>query len=265
MLVIIRNHFLTVSQVQSLRNERAAKAREFSEAQQHIGRLMSVMGFKADPAATKGSSKHRRSKSRLEPSQSAMTQQDNIASPRRVDDADFPSDNLLGESFESVTSNSSGGPSPKRSRGNFDVFDAMPMSSRNNKDARDLKPNDLHHPRSSMRQRRERIPLGDANPNNSPTKSQFGNNTSHSKALHLQDEACPDGHIPDENRDIDLDDDDMDLGLEKELIFTSTAFPEADDHFFYTGNSGMRVLRRLIYEFAGERLDWTAFVDDVLA
>ncbi|EED13833.1 conserved hypothetical protein [Talaromyces stipitatus ATCC 10500] len=31
--------------VESLRNERAAKAREFSEAQEHISRLMSVMGF----------------------------------------------------------------------------------------------------------------------------------------------------------------------------------------------------------------------------
>ncbi|KAF7718766.1 Uncharacterized protein PECH_004247 [Penicillium ucsense] len=31
--------------IQSLRDERAAKAREFSEAQQHMGRLMNVMGF----------------------------------------------------------------------------------------------------------------------------------------------------------------------------------------------------------------------------
>lgn len=31
--------------MESLRNERAAKAREFSEAQEHISRLMSVMGF----------------------------------------------------------------------------------------------------------------------------------------------------------------------------------------------------------------------------
>jgi hypothetical protein len=31
--------------VEALRNERAAKAREFSEAQEHISRLMSVMGF----------------------------------------------------------------------------------------------------------------------------------------------------------------------------------------------------------------------------
>ncbi|OKL63033.1 hypothetical protein UA08_01932 [Talaromyces atroroseus] len=34
--------------VESLRNERAAKAREFSEAQEHISRLMSVMGFTKD-------------------------------------------------------------------------------------------------------------------------------------------------------------------------------------------------------------------------
>jgi hypothetical protein len=34
-----------ILKIGSLRNERAAKAREFSEAQEHISRLMSVMGF----------------------------------------------------------------------------------------------------------------------------------------------------------------------------------------------------------------------------
>jgi hypothetical protein len=39
---------LTDIKVDALRSERAAKAREFSEAQEHISRLMSVMGFTKD-------------------------------------------------------------------------------------------------------------------------------------------------------------------------------------------------------------------------
>ncbi|CAG8291933.1 unnamed protein product [Penicillium olsonii] len=46
--------------VQALRDERAAKAREFSEAQQHIGRLMGVMGFSANAPE---STKHQRTRS----------------------------------------------------------------------------------------------------------------------------------------------------------------------------------------------------------
>ncbi|KAJ5220074.1 hypothetical protein N7468_009278 [Penicillium chermesinum] len=49
--------------IQLLHDERAAKAREFSEAQEHIGRLMNVMGFVPQQQIPATSSKHQRAKS----------------------------------------------------------------------------------------------------------------------------------------------------------------------------------------------------------
>lgn len=99
------------SKVEALRNERAAKAREFSEAQEHISRLMSVMGFskekddnsKRQPAAGPSKAKEpvRRS-SRLSllqaqsPSQAEMTtiqtQSSNPAIPLPSTDSVFRQD-----------------------------------------------------------------------------------------------------------------------------------------------------------------------------
>ncbi|KAF7586718.1 hypothetical protein BBP40_008416 [Aspergillus hancockii] len=60
--------------VQHLRDERAAKTREFSEAQQHIGRLITVMGWKPDTADSKTPGEQPWSTSALEPSQAATMQ-----------------------------------------------------------------------------------------------------------------------------------------------------------------------------------------------
>lgn len=60
---------ISKTQIQSMRDERAAKAREFSEAQQHISRLMTVMGFKAEPHRAHDSNKPRSSSSNANASQ----------------------------------------------------------------------------------------------------------------------------------------------------------------------------------------------------
>lgn len=100
--------FLTYfPQVQSLRDERAAKAREFSEAQQHIGRLMNVMGFSAKPN-DKSSSKSQRSRD---------ADVDPTPSRRQSTAYDDVDDVQLAESFESLASNLQG-PTPKRPKGN---------------------------------------------------------------------------------------------------------------------------------------------------
>lgn len=62
-------HALNFIQIQSMRNERAAKAREFSEAQQHIGRLITVMGFKAETDQAHASATQRLSTSSANASQ----------------------------------------------------------------------------------------------------------------------------------------------------------------------------------------------------
>lgn len=193
--------FLIMSQVQSLRNERAAKAHEFSEAQQHIGRLMNVMGFKPDLAETKSSSKIRRSKTRPEPS------------PRQDI---FDSTKYLGESFESIHSNLTGrSPSSKRPRDEVDLSDTTPVPSR-------PAPNSgSHHSRSSVKQRQERKPLGDIDANDKPASPQ-------SRHIPGSDNAA----ILDEKQEIDLDD--MEVDFEKDTVFTSTAFSDSNDRSLFT-------------------------------
>lgn len=141
-------------QIQSLRDERAAKAREFSVAQEHIGRLMTVMGFK--PEAAESSSKHQRPRSTIAPSQAARMQQ---TTHFGEDETQTQTDNFLGESFGPNTPNPNGR-SPKRPRGN-----SMSSPVYRPRDD-DLMPRVLPtRTRTSIITQRERRPLADADQN----------------------------------------------------------------------------------------------------
>ncbi|KAF7157725.1 hypothetical protein CNMCM6106_003578 [Aspergillus hiratsukae] len=190
--------------VQQLREERALKAREFSEAQQHIGRLMSVMGFKPEPKEPKAASKQQRSRSTLGPSQAATIQQQ---TPQRDEDTQSQSENMLADSFASPT------PQPERS----------PKRSRTTVADQDLRDSACQ---SQARPRRTRQALGEAN-RNSQSNSQRSNASQCTANASLQ--GTQNGPNWDENHlhDIDLD---MDLEFSKDFIFTSTALSEANDH-----------------------------------
>ncbi|KAI2786433.1 hypothetical protein POX_g08818 [Penicillium oxalicum] len=87
--------------VQSLRDERAAKAREFSEAQQHIGRLMNVMGFSTSSNSEgKPTDSLQRSRAGTE-----VVHSQSRGKSIPIDDED---EQDLAESFESLASNLQG-------------------------------------------------------------------------------------------------------------------------------------------------------------
>ncbi|OQD83244.1 hypothetical protein PENANT_c017G08214 [Penicillium antarcticum] len=190
--------------IQAFRDERAAKAREFSEAQQHIGRLMGVMGFSSNaPEST--SPKHQRARSSINPIEAASPQQ-----PISDDE-----DAQLAESFESLASFN--GPTPKRPRGNrppqaLTTPSAVP---------RPKGPSPTKGMPQSARQ-----PLAAAN-NKSPIKPQASNLSKHSEvdASFQQSQAQEnvEGH---RLQDFDLD---MDLEFSKDFLFSSTAFTGSND------------------------------------
>ncbi|RHZ60138.1 hypothetical protein CDV55_102054 [Aspergillus turcosus] len=186
--------------VQQLREERAVKAREFSEAQQHIGRLMSVMGFKPEPKEPKAASKQQRSRSTLGPSQAATIQQQ---TPQRDEDTQSQSENMLADSFASPT------PQPGRS----------PKRSRTTVADQDLRESACQ---SQARPRRTRQALGEAN-RNSQSNSQRSNASQCTANASFQ--GTQNGPNWDENHlhGIDLD---MDLEFSKDFIFTSTALSD---------------------------------------
>ncbi|GIK01131.1 hypothetical protein Aspvir_005163 [Aspergillus viridinutans] len=190
--------------VQQLREERAVKAREFSEAQQHIGRLMSVMGFKPGPKEPKAASKQQRSRPTLGPSEAATIQQQ---TPQRDEDAQSQSENMFTDSFASPTPQS--GRSPKRFRTTAADQDLRESACQ-----------------SQARPRRTRQALGEAN-RNRQSNSQRSAASQCSPNASLQ--GTQNGPNWDENHfhDIDLD---MDLEFSKDFIFTSTALSEANDH-----------------------------------
>ncbi|OOQ81565.1 hypothetical protein PEBR_42457 [Penicillium brasilianum] len=191
--------------IQSLRDERAAKAREFSEAQQHIGRLMNVMGFSANPT-DKSSSKSQHSRD------------PNIApTPGRRQSTSYDDDDgeiQLSESFESLASNLQG-PTPKRPKGNGRSIhpSQAPVPKTPKADSSLTKTN---VPKTGNRQ-----PLTDAGTNNH-VKSQVspGSKGSPNNTASL-------GNMG-ENRlqDLDLD---MDLEFSKDFLFTSTAFSASNN------------------------------------
>lgn len=193
-----------------MRDERSTKAREFSEAQQHIGRLMSVMGFKPDSGHSKPSKM--RSKSIIAPSPIASAQQ-------QTHSGDEQTESLLEDpettSFDSVTPHLVGR-SPKRPR--------------DSTYARVETPARLHEKRAknpsrvgSMRPRSERRALEEAD-HNSQSSSQSSRRSNAS-----QHETFEESQYMDENhlQGIDLD---MDLELTKDFIFTSTSLSQANDN-----------------------------------
>lgn len=183
--------------VQSLRDERATKAREFSEAQQHIGRLMDVMGFsaKSNDKSSNKSQRNRDADTVPTPSQRQSTSYD--------DDDDMH----LAESFESLASNLQG-PTPKRPKNNRRSIHPLQAPAPETP-AADSSVVNVNVSKTSPRQ-----PLIEAG-TNSPVKSQVSHGSKGSKDDTVGNTS--------ENRlqDLDLD---MDLEFSKDFIFTSTAF-----------------------------------------
>ncbi|OKO97384.1 hypothetical protein PENSUB_10178 [Penicillium subrubescens] len=190
--------------IQSLRDERAAKAREFSEAQQHIGRLMNVMGFSAK-SNEKSSSKSQRSRDAI------------IApTPSRRQSAVYDDDDdiQLAESFEYLASNLQG-PTPKRPKGNGRSIHPLQAPAPKTPAAKNSVTS-TNAPKTGLRQ-----PLIEAG-TNSPVKSQASLGSKGS-----QYDSASAGNMG-ENRlqDLDLD---MDLEFSKDFLFTSTAFSPSNN------------------------------------
>lgn len=195
-------------QVQHMRDERTAKAREFSEAQQHIGRLMSVMGFKSDPASSKPSGKQQRSRPATGPSQLATEEMQTHSGD---EDTQTQHDQQITESF-GLNATPPGQRSPKRSLDN--AF--SPTCGKKSKESVS---------RRGMQKPRERKVLDDATPNSQPF-TQASNVPS--SAQHDSFHKGRTGGETDENnlREIDLD---LDLEFSKDFLFTSTSLSEANN------------------------------------
>ncbi|KAL1851940.1 hypothetical protein Plec18170_006243 [Paecilomyces lecythidis] len=154
--------------VEALRNERAAKAREFSEAQEHISRLMGVMGFKKD---RNDSGKPTTREERQKPALKGSNFKESLGvAGDSMDDSCFQENSQLGASFGS-TASSNYAPTPKR-----------PKSSRRSRalshasfddgydDRQSRKPDSSGSHSGTTRKERPRIPLGECD-RNSPAKS----------------------------------------------------------------------------------------------
>ncbi|KAJ5154576.1 uncharacterized protein N7500_010015 [Penicillium coprophilum] len=198
--------------VQALRDERAAKAREFSEAQQHIGRLMGVMGFSANAPESNTPSNHQRTRSSVNATPAARI-------PQTISDGE--DDTQSAEPFESMTSNFNC-PTPKRPRGNRKSTSLPYDSSTPSAAGRKTKT----PPPASGMSRSVRKPLAEAN-RNSPTKSQCSSASKRNQV----DDSFP-GRQPQENfgenrlHNLDLD---MDLEFSRDFLFSSTAFTGSTD------------------------------------
>ncbi|CAI7625521.1 unnamed protein product [Penicillium discolor] len=198
--------------VQALRDERAAKAREFSEAQQHIGRLMGVMGFSANAPESNAPPRHQRTRSSVNATPAARI-------PQTISDDE---DGIqLAESFESMTSNFNG-PTPKRPRGNRKSTN-LPYDLNTPSAAA---PKTKSPPRASDMSRSLRKPLAEAN-HNSPTKSQSNSALKRNQVDDSFQETQAPGNL-EENRlhNLDLD---MDLEFSRDFLFSSTAFTGSTD------------------------------------
>ncbi|OJK00732.1 hypothetical protein ASPACDRAFT_117135 [Aspergillus aculeatus ATCC 16872] len=213
------------TKMRKLKDERAAKAREFSEAQQHIGRLMNIMGFKAEPEVSMTPKKHRRprSNSRAESAEPvAMPQQTQV----EVEEEDFQTqpDERSGASFESEMS-SSRNHSQKRSLDrafpNADLSSPRTVNSGQlvNAGGRDA---------AALKQHRQRTPLADADPNSQPSSQQSTRSHRSESVRHPVDQSQPRGVLGENHlQHIDLD---MDLEFSKDFLFTSTSLSNSNDH-----------------------------------
>jgi hypothetical protein len=186
-----------------MRDEREAKAREFSEAQQHIGRLMGVMGFSAQPAQ------------QTEPKfQQPRSVKQSKPAARHLDTYN-DEDSQLVESFESMTSNLNERTS-KRPRGNRLSHPSQPQP----------RPQGLPISKSSPHisesaRRLTRKPLGEADLN-SPSKSPTANVAKNNPPMVAPTDNFEDNCL----HDLDLD---LDMEFSRDFIFTSTAFSGSDD------------------------------------
>jgi hypothetical protein len=193
--------------VQALRDERAAKAREFSEAQQHIGRLMGVMGFSANTPESNASPRHQRTRSSVNATPAARV-------PQTISDDE--DDVQLAQTFESMTSNFNG-PTPKRPRGNRKSTN-LPYDLNTPAAAA---PKTKSPPLASGMSRSVRKPLAEAD-HNSPTKL----HSSSASKRNQVDDSFQETQVPgnlegDRLHSLDLD---MDLEFSKDFLFRSTAF-----------------------------------------
>ncbi|KAJ5766847.1 uncharacterized protein N7511_004463 [Penicillium nucicola] len=190
--------------IQAFRDERAAKAREFSEAQQHIGRLMGVMGFSSNaPEST--SPKHQRARSSIYPTEAAGAQQ-------QVSDDE---DTQLAQSFESLASFN--GPTPKRPRGNrsppaFTTPSVMPQTR--------VQSTTKGMPKSA------RQPLATANSKSPINPQASGLSKPHEVDTSFQESQAQENIEGHRLEDFDLD---MDLEFSKEFLLSSTAFTGSND------------------------------------
>ncbi|CAG7964363.1 unnamed protein product [Penicillium nalgiovense] len=198
--------------VQALRDERAAKAREFSEAQQHIGRLMGVMGFSANTPESNAPPRHQRTRSAANTTPAARI-------PQPVSDDEDGTQ--LAQSFESITSNSHE-PTPKRPRGNRKST-TLPYNLDTPCAAA---PKAKSPPPASGMSRSVRKPLAEAD-RNSPTKSQSSSALKRNQVDDSFRETQAQENT-EENRlhDLDLD---MDLEFSRDFLFSSTAFTGSTD------------------------------------
>ncbi|KAI9039174.1 uncharacterized protein KD926_009924 [Aspergillus affinis] len=205
--------------IQHMRDERAAKAREFSEAQQHIGRLMSVMGFKPEPANSKPPGKQQRSRPTPGPSQVA-TEEMQTHSPG--EDTQSQQGRQMAESFDlTATPTPPGERSPKRSRDYaFALTESPTASHTSGKKSRESVS------RRGTQHSRDRKVLEDATQNSQPI-TQASSIPCSSQRDSFQEGQV--GGVDDENhlREIDLD---MDMEFSKDFLFTSTSVSEANYH-----------------------------------
>ncbi|KAL4783052.1 hypothetical protein BJX76DRAFT_368700 [Aspergillus varians] len=201
--------------VQHLREERAAKAREFSEAQQHISRLMGVMGFKHELSDHRASSKQR-PRPLSGQSQVGMTQIQTQTDAGGTGGTDFQNqeEDPLATSIEFATPRPDGRTS-KRTRNN--AFPSAQPSP-----PRSFESSKKSTFRGSTKTHQEREPLGEADQNSQPN----------SQSTEILSCSRPDSfHGSQSNHRVDqnhLDDIDLDLDLEfsKDFVFTSTSLSE---------------------------------------
>lgn len=198
--------------MQALRDERAAKAREFSEAQQHIGRLMGVMGFSAKAPESNAPPEHQQTRSSINATPAAR-----IPQPISDDEDDIQ----LAESFESMASNFNG-PTPKRPRGNLKSTN-LPYALNTPSAAG---PKKKSPPPASGMSRSVRKPLAEAD-RNSPTKPQSNSASKRNQVDDSFQETQAQGNIEDNRlHNLDLD---MDLEFSRDFLFSSTPFTGSTD------------------------------------
>lgn len=183
------------------------KAREFSEAQQHIGRLMGVMGFTAKPVEPAISNRQHRAHS------TELAQSNQRRHSKNYDD----DKSQLAESFATLRPNLQG-PSPKRPKGNRRSADVSQVPPPKTPGPAIQRSNAA--PPTISRERIVRQPLTETD-SNSPVRSQVVN----TPKVNQIGAASPE-QVGDHPQNFDLD---MDLEFSKDFIFTSTVFSGSND------------------------------------